>query len=196
MKIAKGTLKSHHMCVIRDSKYVTKDVKCYSSVSLMVVASSQMEQSKCCVTEGACPGSRVVLLNIHRYASVCIIRRMQSGLPSSSNFFVLCWPYQHHNFERRHSLAFPHTYVFHGKGGVEKWIFSGSVPIGIFVVWEMVGLQWPSWEFSWQGQGWCRGHAICSHVDLHYLWWYYHRCTSHRAMMIFCCAVVMCVLAR
>ena len=34
MKIAKGTLKSHHVCVIRDSKYVTKDVKCYNSGSL------------------------------------------------------------------------------------------------------------------------------------------------------------------
>ncbi len=34
MKIAKGTLKSRHVCVIRDSKYVTKDVKCYNSGSL------------------------------------------------------------------------------------------------------------------------------------------------------------------
>ena len=34
MKIAKGTLKSHHVCVIRDSKYVAKDVKCYNSGSL------------------------------------------------------------------------------------------------------------------------------------------------------------------
>ncbi len=34
MKIAKGTLKSHHVCVIRDSKFVTKDVKCYNSGSL------------------------------------------------------------------------------------------------------------------------------------------------------------------
>ena len=36
MKIAKGTLKSHHVCVIRDSKYVTKGVKCYNSGSLLV----------------------------------------------------------------------------------------------------------------------------------------------------------------
>jgi hypothetical protein len=35
MKIAKGTLKSHHVCVIRDSKYVTKDVKYYNSGSLI-----------------------------------------------------------------------------------------------------------------------------------------------------------------
>ncbi len=34
MKIAKGTLKSHQMCVIRDSKYVTKGIKCYNSGSL------------------------------------------------------------------------------------------------------------------------------------------------------------------
>ncbi len=34
MKIVKGALKSHHVYVIRDSKYVTKDVKCYNSGSL------------------------------------------------------------------------------------------------------------------------------------------------------------------
>jgi hypothetical protein len=34
IKIAKGTLKSHHVCVICDSKYVTKGVKYYNSGSL------------------------------------------------------------------------------------------------------------------------------------------------------------------
>jgi hypothetical protein len=37
MKIAKDTLKSHNVCVFRDSKYVTKDVKCYNYGSLMIV---------------------------------------------------------------------------------------------------------------------------------------------------------------
>ncbi len=38
MKIAKGTLKSHHVCVIHDSKYVTNGVKCYNSGSLYIRA--------------------------------------------------------------------------------------------------------------------------------------------------------------
>ena len=42
MKIAKGTLKSHHVCVIRDSKYVTKGVKCYNSGSLNEVEGISM----------------------------------------------------------------------------------------------------------------------------------------------------------
>ena len=34
MNVAKGTLKSQQVRVIRDSKYVTKDVKCFNSGSL------------------------------------------------------------------------------------------------------------------------------------------------------------------
>jgi hypothetical protein len=35
MRIAKGTLPYHHVCVKGDSKYVTNDVKCYNSGSLL-----------------------------------------------------------------------------------------------------------------------------------------------------------------
>ena len=44
MKIAKGTLKSHQVGVIRDSKYVTKGMKCYNSGSLQ--ASSEWQRAK------------------------------------------------------------------------------------------------------------------------------------------------------
>jgi hypothetical protein len=37
LKISMGTLTIHHVCMIRDSKYVTKDVKCYNSCSLLAI---------------------------------------------------------------------------------------------------------------------------------------------------------------
>ncbi len=34
LNISKGTLMFHHVCMIRDSKYVTKNIKCYNCGSL------------------------------------------------------------------------------------------------------------------------------------------------------------------
>jgi hypothetical protein len=42
MKIAKGTLMFHHMCMICDSKFVTKYVKCYISGSPLLLPNSHM----------------------------------------------------------------------------------------------------------------------------------------------------------
>ena len=43
MRIAKGTFTTfHHVCMIRDSKYVTKDVNCYNSGSLFVAQPLQL----------------------------------------------------------------------------------------------------------------------------------------------------------